>query len=240
MELLFTQQELSFISKQFKYDRLVGFMETDFDKKAVIESLLSKGYLSQYEKAYELSNDVRILLSAWTNMRYTVVREDFIKESHVFSIFANSEYILTFSVHEREIRLTMGNFSAESMDKTLLDYLGLQSENSDSAGYNIFLSAEMFLKYFGPESISESLASKELGLPINDVSKVRSFLALEDKTSVIIQDVLDDIGCLAIFGEVDGSVIMMKHIVPNNAIDKQRVVLVKGSANKIVDSIYNI
>ena len=114
--LNFTQEELSFIAKQFGYDHLEGADFVKFNKNRCISSLTKKGYVIPYGKKIELSNECRLLLSTWESIRYTLIKDACILDEHVHAIMANAERIISYSLHHSDIQIVMCDFSAEVME----------------------------------------------------------------------------------------------------------------------------
>ena len=79
---------------------------------------------------------------------------------------------------------------------------------------------------------------QKTGLSLDDVSLIKQSLANEKGTSFIVQDVVENIGCMGILIKHSDGYILIKHIVPNNDISNQKVVISKGNSQDIVDSIY--
>ena len=237
MTLYFTHEELSYLAKKFGYKHLEGVDLVKFKDKVCEASLLEKGYLFPYNKTYEMSNDVRLLFSTWVNVRYTLVRDQFISDDHVFALLANKERILTYSFHEGNIQVSLCDFSPEIMDKLMTDYLDVQECDTPSYGFNITFAGKEYLSLFAGKMTSEQIAGK-CGISVQDVELIKKTLADENSTSFIVQDVVEDIGCMGTFMRYADGYIMVKHIVPNNDLDAQKVIIVKGSAQDIVDSVY--
>lgn len=237
MTFAFTEEELSYISKKYGYKYLVGFESVKFNKERCITALLEKGYIYPYKRAYELSNDVRLLLSAWVRMKYTLVRDSFMSDQDAFALFANENHIMTFSYHGEEVRLNLGDFSATAMDETLAQYLGITDDVVPADVFNITFTADDYLTYFEEETPVEQIA-KETGLGVKDICAIKETLVSGESTSFVLQNVVNDIGCMGTFKKYNSAYILVKHIVPNTHLDRQRVVVVKGNSKDIVDSIY--
>lgn len=233
----FTQEELSFIAKQFKYNHLEGADFVKYNKSNCISSLTEKGYVVPYGKHLELSNECRLLLSTWESIRYTLVKDACISDDHVHAILANSERIISYSLHQSDIQIVMCDFSVEIMDKIISDYLGIIDCTNCSSGFNITFSDDEYLSYFEKEAPND-LICKKTGLSLDDVLLIKQSLTNEKSTSFIVQDVIEDIGCMGILLMYSCGYILIKHIVPNKDISNQKVVISKGNSQDIVDSIY--
>ncbi len=237
MTFAFSQEELSYMAKSFGYQHLEGADFIKFDKKSCEASLLEKGYILPYKKSFELSNEIRLLLSAWVGIRYTLIRDSFLSDERVFAILASPEYILTYSLNKGSISMNMGNFSPEDMDRILADYLNIIECGGENPGFNISFSGEEYLAYFSGE-LSDEAVSGKTGLLSADIAQIKATLDAEDGVSFIVQNVKDDIGCMGALKRYEDGYVMVKHIVPNTAIDRQKIVVVKGNAQAIIDSIY--
>ena len=237
MVLNFTIEELSFIAKQFKYDHLEGVAFVRFNKAECIDSLVTKNYLIPYGKKFELSNDVRLLLSTWDSVRYTLLQDKFANQEHVFAIMANSKRIISYSSHGNDIQLSMCDFSVEVMDKVITDYLGIENFGDCPAKFNITFSADEFLSYF-KEDVSNDVICGKTGLSDGDVSLIKYAIKSDEGISYIVQDVVEDIGCMGNIVKYPEGYVLIKHVVPNRNVRKQKVIITKGDAQDIVDSIY--
>ena len=241
MQLNFNTNELSFVVKRFKIGELMSFgPQKKVKEKDAIDSLLQKQYLIPYGEKYELSNELRLLFSVWEKIRYTVVREDYISKDHVFSLMANSKNILVYSEHFDDITVALSDFSAEVMDGILLDYLGIADGDEMEQGYNCVFQTEDFLNYFVAKKKDINYISAKTGLSADEIQEIIDALAAEDEMSLIVQDIVEDVGARCSVKRLPKAWIMIKHIVPNKALAKERVVVIKGNAEKIVDSIYVI
>ena len=237
MALYFTHEELSYLAKKFGYKHLEGVDLIKFKDKVCEASLLDKGYILPYGNSYELSNDVRFLLSSWSDIRYTLVRDQFISDEHAFALLASEERIISYSFHEGNIQASLCDFSPEVMDKLMTDYLDVQECDTQTLGFNVTFAGEEYLSLFGGKMTSEQIAGK-CGISVQNVDLIKKTLSDENSTSFIVQDVAEDIGCMGTFVRYADGYIMIKHIVPNNDPDAQKVVIVKGSAQDIIDSVY--
>lgn len=235
--LNFTQEELSFIAKQFGYDHLEGADFVKFNKNRCISSLTKKGYVIPYGKKIELSNECRLLLSTWESIRYTLIKDACLLDEYVHAIMANAERIISYSLHHSDIQIVMCDFSAEVMDQIIADYLAIDECKDCSSVFNVTFSDDEYLSYFEKETPND-LICKKTGLSLDDVSLIKQSLANEKGTSFIVQDVVEDIGCMGILIKHSDGYILIKHIVPNNDISNQKVVISKGNSQDIVDSIY--
>ena len=237
MVLNFTQEELSFIAKQFGYEHLEGADFVKFNKNRCISSLTEKGYVIPYGKIFELSNECRLLLSTWESIRYTLAKDSCLSDEYVHAILANSERIISYSLHLNDIQIAMCDFSVEVMDQIITDYLDIVECNNCCTGFNITFTDDEYLSYFASDTPSE-LICKKTGLSPDDVSLIKQSLANEKGTSFIVQDVVEDIGCMGILTKCSDGYVLVKHIVPNNDISNQKIVISKGNSQDIVDSIY--
>lgn len=237
MVLNFTTEELSFVAKQFGYDHLEGLDLVKFNKKDCIDSLVAKGYITPYGKKFELSNECRLLLYAWTSARYTLLQDKFASQEHLFAILANSKSIISYSSHENEIQLSMCDFSAETMDKVIADYLGIEDFDDCVAKFNITFSADDFLACF-KEDVPNDMICKKTGLSDGDVSLIKKTIKNASSISYIVQDLVEDIGCMGNIVKHPEGYVLVKHIVPNRNMRKQKVVVTKGNAQDVVDSVY--
>ena len=233
----FTQEELSFVAKQFGYDHLEGADFVKYNKNRCISALTEKGYVIPYGKNLELSNECRLLLSTWESIRYTLVKDTCLSDEHVHAILANSERIISYSLHHNDIQIVMCDFSIDVMDQIITDYLDVVESNDCCSCFNITFSADEYLSYFDAETPSD-LICKKTGLSLDDVSSIKQSLADEKSTSFIVQDVVEDIGCMGILARCSNGYILVKHIVPNNDMSNQKVVVSKGNSLDVVDSIY--
>lgn len=233
----FTQEELSFIAKQFGYDHLEGADFVKYNKNRCISSLTKKGYVIPYGKNFELSNECRLLLSTWESIRYTLVKDSCLSDEHVHAILANSERIISYSLHHSDIQIVMCDFSAEVMDQIISDYLGIDEFKDSCSGFNVTFSDDEYLSYFEKET-PNGLICKKTGFSPDDVSLIKQSLANENSISFVVQDVVEDIGCMGVLTKCSDGYILVKHIVPNNDISNQKVVISKGNSQAVVDSIY--
>ena len=241
MQFNFTVEELSFIVKRFKFRELVGFTRQPFKEASVIESLMAKKYLTPYKSSYELPNELRALFSAWLNTQYTVVREDFINDDHVFALLASNHYIISYSEHFDDITVALSSFDETVMDTLLMQYLNMDEHPADTSAqgnYNLTFSSKDFLDYFGEKRKSAETVADKTGLSKDEILELWNALSCDDNLSVILQDLVNDIGCMIILHRTPDAYVMFKHITPNTGLHKQRVIVAKGSAQKIVDSIY--
>lgn len=233
----FTQEELSFIAKQFGYDHLEGAAFVKFNKNKCSGSLIEKGYVIQYGKKLELSNECRLLLSSWESIRYTLVKDTCLSDENIHAILANSERIISYSLHQSDIQIAMCDFSAEVMDRIIIDYLNIVECNDCSSRFNVTFSADEYLSCFETE-ISNDTICKKTGLSLDDVSLIKQSLTSKNRTSFIVQDVVEDIGCMGVLVKHSEGYLLVKHIVPNNDIKNQKVVVSKGNTQDVIDSIY--
>ena len=237
MTVNFSHEELSFLASNFGYKHLEGLELIKFDETQCTDSLLAKGYIVPYKKTYELSNELRILFSAWVNIQYTIVRANYVTEIDLFAVFASRERIITYSYHSGNIQMSMCDFSFETMDMVIRDYLDIKENVVANDKFNVSFTADEYLAAFGTEMSNEEFA-KTTGLKIEDVELIKYLLSHDATTSYVLQDVVQDISCRGIIFAYDGGYMLLKHIVPNNNLRKQKVVIAKGSAKDIVDSIY--
>ncbi|MBQ8741957.1 MAG: hypothetical protein IJZ03_01160 [Clostridia bacterium] len=237
MTFHFSHEELSFLAKRFGYKHLEGIEFVRHNKEICSSALVEKGYMVPYKRSYELSNEVRLLLSTWVNVKYTLVREGYLSNNDVFAILANEERILSYSFHDGKIEIVMCDFSVEVMDQIITDYLDIVECNNCCTGFNITFTDDEYLSYFDSDTPSE-LICKKTGLSPDDVSLIKQSLANEKGTSFIVQDVVEDIGCMGILTKCSDGYVLVKHIVPNNDISNQKIVISKGNSQDIVDSIY--
>ena len=238
MNFCFTVEELSFIVKHFKYKDLIGFKPQKCKEKNVAQPLEQKGYLRNNNGKYELPNELRLLFSAWLQVRYTVVREDYWDDENVFSIMASPKYIISYSEHNDDINIAICDFSFETMDCILADYLGLSNIAANCSGYNYTFATSDFIDFFGENRIDSVSASKKTGLSEKCINEIVEYISFDDSISLIMQDVEKNIGAMAVIKYIENSLFMVKHIVPNDDLLKQKVVVVKGDAESIVNSIY--
>ena len=236
MTFTFSQEELSYMAKTFGYRHLEGADFVKFDKKMCEASLLEKGYILPYKKSFELSNEIRLLFSAWVGISYTLLRDSFLSDERVFAILAGPAHILTYSLNEGSIAMNMGDFSPVMMDRVLADYLDI-TECGEVSGFNISFPGEEYIACFGAEMADEDISAKT-GLAPADIALIKATLDAEDGVSFILQNVKDDIGCMGVLKRHEDGYVMIKHIVPNTALNRQKVVAVKGNAQAIIDSIY--
>jgi hypothetical protein len=131
----------------------------------------------------------------------------------------------------------MCDFSIPTMDSVIRDYLDIREDVVSSSNLNISFSGDDYLSFFGQE-LSNADISRRTGLTIDDVELIKKTLSQEGTTSYILQDVVEDIGCMGAISNFDRGYILVKHVVPNKDLRKQKVVVVKGSAKDIIDSIY--
>ncbi len=237
MTVNLTQKELSYIVKHFGYKQLEGFDPVKFNKKECESSLEDRGYIKPYGKSFELSNDMRLVLSAWMKSRYTLVKHSCLLENHIFAIFASNEYIFSYSMHEGDVRIDLCDFNFEAMDKIIADYLDITDDVNSLSNFNVSFTAEEFISLFENELPNEVISGK-IGLSAENVQIIKNAIAEENNTTFILQDVIDDIGCMGIITKNDDGYVMIKHIVPNRIVEHQKAVVVKGNAKDIVDSVY--
>ena len=235
--LYFTKQELTCLADTFGYLNLEGADFVEFNREECINSLLEKGYITPYADRFELSNECRLLLSAWENIRYTLTKDSALLEDHVHAILASSRSIISYSLHFNDIQMVMCDFSAEVMDKVFADYLDIPAFDNCKSGFNITLSAEEYIYCFGQE-ISNELISKKTGLSYDDVSLIKKALNDENGTSFMVKDIRDEVVYAGILFKYSNEYVLIKDIVPNNNFDMQKVVIVKGNSVDIIDSIY--
>ncbi len=240
MQLNFTKQELSFLMKQIGCELLPGFEAVEFDPDATAKALAEKGYVTLYREAWELSNPARLLLTAWARIRFTVVRQDYIMDDHTFALLADPRFILTVSIHFDQITVGMMDFDFLQMRKLLIEYIGLPGGQDAVTGYNIVLSGDQFLDTLNFEQHDDAWVAAQLGLPVAEIEQLKSMMADEASVGLIIQDLQEEVGCMTAISAQTDAWYMLKHVVPNTDPARHKVVLVKGSAEDITDSIFAI
>lgn len=238
MQFNFLETELSYLIKRFNYTKIVGLRRCIYNEDQVKHSLLDKGYLIQFSGREELSNPVRILFSAWSKARYSVVRSDCNGEDNSLFILANEEVILFVSIFEQKVSVEMSDFSEHNMDSLLYHYLQLCKDGYDSRELNITLTVEDFVTLFLTESkIGMKHTAGKLGLSFDEVYDLCSAVQLEPQVVLVIQDMKNNTGSLNMIHSIKNKLVMIKHITPEDR-ENQRVVVVQGDLRAIVDSIY--
>ena len=161
----------------------------------------------------------------------------YLTDDDTFAIFSNEERIISYSFHKGNIEMMLCDFSIEVMDKIITDYLNISNDTVCQSKFNISFSGDEYLSLFAPDQTIDTI-SKKSGLKVEDVALIQQLLTREDNTSFILQDIIDEIGCLGVLMKFDTGYLLFKHIVPNKNLNRQRVVFAKGDAQDIIDSIY--
>lgn len=237
MIMHFTESELSYILKQFGYQQLEGFQAVAFNSDACIQGLLEKEYISKYKQSYELATNVRLALSSWVQARYTLVRDGYATNDHAFAILASSSAIISYSRHEGNIQLIHADFSAALMDHVLADYLNVTPTGVIGACFNISFTGSEYLSYFGSETPTEQV-SKATGLEAADIALIRRVSDVPDSIVFFLRDIQKDTNCLGVIAKFDEGYVMIKQILSGQDPENQKVVVVKGDSQNIVNSIY--
>lgn len=235
--LYFTREELTFLAEYFGYKNLQAADFVEYNQNECIDSLVKKEYITPYGSNFKLSNECRLLLSAWQKIRYTLVKDSSLSDDYVYAILAGSQSVISYVLHYNDIEVSMCDFSIEIMDKIIADYLKIIESNNCKLGFNITLTAEEYVYCFGEETPS-ALICKKTGLSIDDVDLIKRCLKNQDNTPFIVQDLKENVGCRGILFKYPNEYVLIKHIVPNNNPDMQKVVIVKGNSVDVVDSIY--
>lgn len=239
MTFSFTQEELSYLMMKYGYRNLEAMDVVEFDEEKCEGALFEKGYLSQGQRAIELSNDVRLLLSAWSGIRYTIVREDFISENQAFALLASKDYIITYSSNDEIIELNLCDFDFSIMDSIISNYIDISEKEVYCSSLNISLTSDEFVSLFDKGSSNEEII-KKTGISLNDTIMIRRALSSEESVEFILQDVENNVGCKGSLVNDKEGYVLIKHITYNDASDNQRIVIAKGNRQDIVDSIYII
>ncbi len=238
MHFAFVETELSYLIKRFNYHSIVGLNMCLYNEEEVKQSLLRKDYLVKISNRDELSNSVRILLSAWSRMRYSFIRNDCNGEENSLFILVSDEAMLFVSTFEHNVSVEMFDADEQKLNSLLYHYLQLSDKTYDPQTLNITLTVGDFVELFFLNAQSNTkYAQQKLGLPCDEICDLYSAMERKPHVILIVQDMQMNIGSLNVIYSFGEKLVMIKHVTPE-AKENERVVIVKGDLRAIVDSIY--
>ncbi len=230
MKFMFTNSELSYLAKQLGYNKLLGFNQSFFSEQKVIDSLKEKKYIEEVSGSIKISNSIILLLSGWSKMNYSILRLDYRDKNNAYYTLASKELILLIADLENEISICMYDFSIDNMDSIIKTYLKIPevSDCKDSYVVPIF---DLNIK-----NLSNKEFARKTGLSIEQIEEIDGFCN-DDTTGIqfIVQSISDDAGMMCTLFSNDNALFMFKDIT---AGEVNKMVIVKGNTQDIIDSIY--
>lgn len=234
-------KEAQYIQKSFKFSPLIGLDRVLFAPLGVEKKLISEGVIKQgHSGAKELDTTYRYLFSAWEKMRYSIVNPNREKDENFFCVLSNENEILLIEQDAHTLSIELIDFKIEIMDNIITNMLKTKNEIScNSTPYNIALSMKDFSEFLvcrTKGSLSEW--SGKLGLSEDEISSFLNYVNDENSfTMLLCEDHIQGIGMLLKTVPTNQGIYALKHITPKD-LSKEKMVLLKGSLQNIVDSVY--
>lgn len=232
--------EVQYIQKHFHFDSLIGVEKRLLPLFGAEKSLISKGVIVEYaEKRIELNNEYRYLFSQWEKARYSVVRPDKSAPNELFCILANNDNIIIVERNGNDIALELIDYNSDVMDAILFNMAEFDSSVIADYKFNISLSvkdAVGLLSTTREANIEEW--SNKLGIDKEALKFYLKAINKEDNSIMLLcEDHVEDVGTLLKIVKNENGYYALKHVTPKDSTNEKMVMIV-GNAQMIVDSIY--
>jgi len=235
----FKLNEIQYIQKQFRFPSLIGVERRLLPTLGVEKKLKEKKYLDcNSSERVELSTECRYLFSAWEKMRYSIVRADEEQKNRFFCVLANEKDIILIDQVGADFVVEVIDFSVKVMDRILFNITGMDASKVCEDSFNISLPMEEATKFLTAKKTEYALWSEKLGLNINELEAY--FTALNEQKHFVMclcEDHIDQRGAMIKIVNTEHGVYALKHVTPKD-MTNEKMVLLKGNAQAIVDSIY--
>ena len=241
MRFQMSVKEAQYIQKKFKFSPLLGLDRVMFAPMGVEKKLINAGVIQLGSSGgKELDTKYRYLFSAWEKMRYSVVDPNENDGKSFFCVLANEKEIILLEQVDQNLTLELIDFKTETMDRILANMTRLNLDIQCGAiPFNIVLPVKDFTDFVmcrqkGTLSKwSNALGVSELEIDdyLEQINNEESFVMLLCEDHVLGVGMLIKVVCAR------DVVYALKHVTPENA-SEEKMVLLKGDARSIVDSVY--
>lgn len=238
MKLILTESEALLIKQKFNFGVLLGLNVKQRIKIGTEKILRKKGIVFSNNGKDELSNEYRALFSNWEKMQYSIVRPELNDKNHLQCLLSNEQVSIFFVRKKDIITIELFDFSEEKFDKMIASFAELSETDVTEPMFNFSMSLdeyEQFIVCSKQDQFAEW--KKETGIDVTLLEKYVSRINTKGEARMLlVEDHVNDCGYMAkIVVDHDG-IYAVKHITYKT---RQKMVLLFGNTQYVVDSIYN-
>lgn len=238
MKYVLKEKEAIFLKKKFNFSKLIGLNEAkEIEESNVLSDLQEKGIIYTFNGDIELQAEYRLLFSQWEKMRYSVVRPEINNEQLFQSLLCGDNSILFVQRKDEVFEIELYDFSERLIVECIKAIVQIQEFNQE---------VEPFLLIVTPQELEDLLKDVEekkllewqnkTGIDKREISRYKQAISSKDARLVLVEDFVNDAGFFAkIVVENDG-IYVLKHV---NKAGNDKLVLLKGNADFVTDSIFN-
>ncbi len=238
MRFVLTTSEILFLKNKFGFSRLLGINEKKRIRLGTERALKEKSIIYPYNGKDELDPTYRALLTNWEQTRYTVARSD-INDEQTYQCLLCSENAIIFMVDRQdEVTIDLLDFSEELMDRMLGAFAELPSIESSETAFNVTLFPEECEQFLTCRDEADFRRWQcKLGINARVLRKYAEAIhAPGGSATLMAEDHLEDVGYMGKFVADERAVYALKHVTGE---EYQKMVLVMGDTQYVVNSIYN-
>lgn len=227
-------KEITYIEHYFGFGKLLGIEEKKFVPHTLLKQLENDNLVKKNGDKYELDYELRYIFSAWNTARYSYFRPDISKKDDYVVILISEEKkcLLYLVVHKDKVDIEVYDATAKVVEAFWSAMSELEVEIRCSAPYNYVVSLDTF------ENLLSGKEYPKIGFNKADFQEYIKIMDSEkDFQMILMEDHIDDIGCLVKIVKAENGIYMIKHITSSGKED--RIVLARGNAEDIVNSFYN-
>ena len=239
MRFLLTESEALYIKDRYKFSQLLGLNSNQDIKEGTEEALKDKGIIYLNNDYWELSYAYRLLFSQWEKMQYSLVRPDINTNIRLQCLLCNNTATIFFDRNKDNLCIDMIDFSVEKLEQLFCALAELPTDSKSKQRFNISMSVEEYEEFISSCSTEEFYRwQKKLGIASDLLEEyVHTMNSQIDSQLLMVEDHLNDVGYMAKFIVTDKSIFAVKHVTYSD--ENEKIVMLLGDTQYIVDSIYN-
>lgn len=238
MKFVLTEKEIIFLKEKFNFSKLIGLDENKkIDKDATLQSLKEKEAVYTFNNDIELSAGYRYLLTQWKNARYSLVRPDINDDKLFQCLLCGDKSILFVQRKEDVFEIELYDFNEQLIVECIKAVAQIQDYNQE---------VESFLLTTSVADLDELLDKTEeklldwqnrTGLSEKLILRYKEAISKNENCRLLlVEDHVGEVGFLAKIVVEDDGIFVLKHVTQK---ENEKMVMLKGNADYVTDSIFN-
>ncbi len=238
MKYLLSESEALYLKNRFGFSKLLGLNENQRVKAGTEELLKKRNIIYDYNGHDELQTIYRVLFSNWQKMRYTIVRPEINNDEQMQCVLSNEDMSMFLSRINENITIDIFDFDENKMDALIRVFTQLPDIKNVENRFNLTMSVEEYTDFIACENEAAlGTWQKMTGIRADILMKCLNGIKSGDgEALLLVEDHIGDIGYMAKFSCDGNTVYALKHVTRGS---DQKVVLLMGDTQYIVDSVYN-
>ncbi len=237
MRFVMTESEALWIKQKYNFGQLLGLNVKQRIKFGTEKALREKGVIYPFAGHDELKVEYRALFSYWSKMRYSIARPELNTKDHFQCLLSNEEIIIFFVREKDQITIDLFDFSVERFEKMVKAFAEMDEQISADKKFNITISVEDYEAFMESKNTENyAVWQRKWGIETAVLEKYAQTIMSPQEQLLLVEDHVGEVGYLAKIVNAADGIYGFKHVTRG---DNQKIVLLLGDAQFVMDSIYN-